>query len=111
MKNGIHKNGKRNWELPLPLRSRNIILPNNKDQGLSRLKNLLRTLDKKPKMSSHYFEFHAGHIQQIFSQYRRLAFSADLLFKIETFAFFTELPTFCKMSADNASPHEWEKFC
>jgi hypothetical protein len=23
--------------------------------------------------------YHAGHIQQIFSQYRRLAFSADLL--------------------------------
>jgi hypothetical protein len=53
----------------------------------------------------------AGRIQQIFSQYRRLAFSADLLWKIETFAFFTELPTFCKMSADNTSPHEWEKLC
>jgi hypothetical protein len=26
-------------------------------------------------------------------------------------AFCTELPTFCKMSADNTSPHEWEKFC
>jgi hypothetical protein len=54
----------------------------------------------------------AGHIQQIFSQYRRLAFSADLRWKIETFAFFTkELATFCKMPADNTSPHEWEQFC
>jgi hypothetical protein len=53
---------------------------------------------------------HAGHIQQIFSQYGRLAFSADLGLKIETFAFFKELATFCKMSADNTSLHEWEKF-
>jgi hypothetical protein len=48
---------------------------------------------------------HAGLTQQIFSKYRRLAFSADLLWKIETFAFCTELPclpTFCKMSADTA---------
>jgi hypothetical protein len=28
-----------------------------------------------------------------------LAFSADLRWKIETFAFFKELATFCKMSA------------
>ena len=54
---------------------------------------------------------HAGHIQQIFSQYRSLAYSADLRWKIETFAFFKELATFCKMSADNTSQHEWEKFC
>jgi hypothetical protein len=50
------------------------------------------------------------HIQQIFSQYRRLAFSADVRWKIERFAFSTELVTFCKMSADNTSPHECDKF-
>jgi hypothetical protein len=55
--------------------------------------------------------YHAGHIQEIFSHYRRLAFSADLRWKIETFAFLKELATFCKMSADNANPHKWEKFC
>jgi hypothetical protein len=54
--------------------------------------------------------YHAGHIQQIFSKYRRLAFSANLRWKIETFAFYTELATFC-MSADNTNPHEWEEFC
>jgi hypothetical protein len=56
-----------------------------------------------------YVDNHAGHIQQIFSQYHRLAFWADLRWKIETFAFCTELSTFWKMSADNTSPHEWEK--
>jgi hypothetical protein len=61
----------------------------------------------RPRMKS---LCHAGHIQQIFSQYRRLAFSVDLCWKIETFAFCTKLPTFCKMFADNMSRHEWEKF-
>jgi hypothetical protein len=39
------------------------------------------------------------------SQYSRLAFSADLCWKIETYAFCRELSTFSKMSADNTSSH------
>jgi hypothetical protein len=36
---------------------------------------------------------HADYIQKIFSQHRRLTFSAYLQWKIETFAFFKELAT------------------
>ena len=57
MKDGIHKNDKGNWEMPLPLRSTNTAFPNNKDQARSRLKHLLQTLKKKPDMSKHYFQF------------------------------------------------------
>jgi hypothetical protein len=35
---------------------------------------------------------------------------SGLAVKIETFAFFKLLPTFCKMSADNTSPQERETF-
>jgi hypothetical protein len=43
-------------------------------------------------------------IQQIFSQRSQRTWGEKL--KLE---FCTELPTSCKISADNTSPHEWEK--
>jgi hypothetical protein len=43
-------------------------------------------------------------IQQIFSRRSQRTWGEKL-----KLAFFTELPTSCTMSADNTSPHEWEK--
>ena len=30
---------------------------------------------------------------------------------VKNYKFCTELATFCKISADNSSPHVWENFC
>ena len=54
---GIHKNEFGNWQLPLPFRSPNIILPNNREQAVRRLSNLLRVFARKPNMKKDYFEF------------------------------------------------------
>ena len=52
---------------------------------------------------------HAGHFHLIFSRYVGSNFPADFLQKIETFAFYRLLNIFGAVSADNRSPHEWEK--
>ena len=57
MEKGIHKNEFGNWQLPLPFRSPNIILPNNREQAVRRLRNLLRVFARKPNMKKDYFEF------------------------------------------------------
>jgi hypothetical protein len=49
---------------------------------------------------------HAGHIQQIFSQYLRQRICGE---KLKVLNFVQNYP-FYVMSADNTSPHEWEKF-
>ena len=46
-----------NWEAPLPLREETKVLPDNRKDALRRLKSTRRTLDKKPLMSQHYFDF------------------------------------------------------
>ncbi|XP_025754388.1 uncharacterized protein LOC106097728 isoform X2 [Oreochromis niloticus] len=46
-----------NWVAPLPFRSPRQRLPNNRDQALSRLMSLRKTLKKKPEMTEHYIEF------------------------------------------------------
>jgi hypothetical protein len=81
--------------------------PSNNSKSIPKLQ--IRQQDKR--FDDENVVLHAGHIQQIFSQYCRLPFSADLQWRIETFAFFKELATFCKMFADNTSPLEWDKFC
>ena len=57
MDKGIHKNESGNWELPLPFRSKNVVMPNNRKQALNRLHGLLRCLKKKPQNEQDYFEF------------------------------------------------------
>ena len=46
-----------NWEAPLPLREETKVLPDNRKDALRRLKSTRRTLDKKPLMRKHYFDF------------------------------------------------------
>lgn len=59
MENSIHKNNEGNWEMPLPFRSKDVKLPNNKTQAESRLAGLLKLLRRKPQMEKDYFEFMA----------------------------------------------------
>lgn len=42
MENGIHKNAQGNWEMPLPFRSNNVSMPNNRSYAFRRLKALLQ---------------------------------------------------------------------
>ena len=48
---GIHKNALGNWEMPLPSHTEDIVMPNN------RLNGLLRTFKRKPEMQSDYLGF------------------------------------------------------
>ena len=57
MENAIHKNSSGNWEMPLPFRSPEIWMPNNRGQALDRLRSLQRTFRKKPQMEKDYVEF------------------------------------------------------
>ena len=45
------------WEAPLPLRKETMVLPDNRKDALRCLKSKRRTLDKKPLMRKHYFDF------------------------------------------------------
>jgi hypothetical protein len=54
---GIHKNASGNWEMPLPFRSENIVMPNNRAQALNRLNGLLRAFKRKPHMQRDYLRF------------------------------------------------------
>ena len=53
----IHKNKRGNWEMPLPLRSSNTVMPNNRSLAVNRLKGLLNTFKKEPMMKEEYFTF------------------------------------------------------
>jgi len=45
------------WEAPLPLREETRVLPDNQKDTLRCLKSTIWTLDKKPSMRKHYFDF------------------------------------------------------
>ena len=59
MENGIHKNAQGNWEMPLPFRSHNVFMPNNRSYAVKRLNGLLQTLKRKPQMEKDYVDFMA----------------------------------------------------
>ncbi|CAM4658376.1 unnamed protein product [Leuciscus chuanchicus] len=52
------------WVAPLPFRTPRQRLPNNREQVFTRLTSLLRTLEKKPEMKSHFVTF----MQNIFDR-------------------------------------------
>ena len=66
MEEGIYRNEAGNWVMPLPFRSRNVVMPNNREQAMSRLQSLVRSFKRKPQMDKDYVEFlgkvteHAG---------------------------------------------------
>ncbi|KAJ8349415.1 hypothetical protein SKAU_G00245450 [Synaphobranchus kaupii] len=54
------------WVAPLPFRSPRRRLPNNREQALSRLTTLRRTLERKPELNSHFnldFDDNSASIQ------------------------------------------------
>ena len=57
MNHSVVKNDSGSWEAPLPLREPSKQLPNNCKNALKRLKSTCRTLEKKPLMKQHYFDF------------------------------------------------------
>ena len=57
MNHSVVKNDAGSWEAPLPLREPSKQLPNNREEALKRLKSTRRTLEKKPLMKQHYFDF------------------------------------------------------
>ncbi|XP_006822096.1 uncharacterized protein LOC102801454 [Saccoglossus kowalevskii] len=57
MQNGTHINRKGNLELPLPFRYNPRRLPNNYQTTMSRFKNLLKQLERKPEMMEQYLQF------------------------------------------------------
>jgi hypothetical protein len=60
----IHKNDKGNLEMPLPFKSNDVNLPNNRHECLKRLLYLKRKLLKNDKVRTDYFEF----MQKIFER-------------------------------------------
>ena len=59
MNQRIHKNTKGNWEMPLPFRSSNVSMPNNRSLAVSRLNSLLRSFKRNPQLEKDYFAFMA----------------------------------------------------
>ena len=57
MDKGIHKNERGNWEMPLPFRSHNVSMPDNRGYAAKHLNGLLRTFERKPKVEKDYLEF------------------------------------------------------
>ncbi|KAK0140410.1 hypothetical protein N1851_022619 [Merluccius polli] len=57
MHDGFAKDGANNWVAPLPFRHPRHRLPNNREQALTRLMSLRKTLKRKPEMKEHYLEF------------------------------------------------------
>ena len=53
----IYKNKRGNWKMPLPFRSSNRVMPNNRSLAVNHLKGLLNTFKKKLKMKEEYFTF------------------------------------------------------
>ena len=51
------KNDAGNWEAPLPFRNPISALPDNREDVRRRFNSTKRTLDRKPEMKKHYFEF------------------------------------------------------
>lgn len=57
MNKHVYKDESNSWVAPLPFRHPRPHLPNNKDQALSRLSSLRRTLEKKPQMKEQFIGF------------------------------------------------------
>ncbi|KAJ8364902.1 hypothetical protein SKAU_G00137330 [Synaphobranchus kaupii] len=53
----VHQDELNNWVAPLPFRSPRPLLPNNREQALSRLSSLRRTLNKNPEMKEQFSSF------------------------------------------------------
>lgn len=57
MEQGLEKDESNSWIAPLPFKTPRPRLPDNKVQALNRLLSLRRSLEKKPVMKEHFFNF------------------------------------------------------
>ena len=57
MNSSLARNESGSWEAPLPVREKFNKLPDNREDAVKRLRSTRRTLDKKPLMKQHYFDF------------------------------------------------------
>lgn len=57
MHHGFVKDEANNWVAPLPFCHPRLRLPNNREQALTRLMSLRKTLKRKPEMKEHFVEF------------------------------------------------------
>ena len=64
MEGNIHENSSGNWEMPLPFRSSEALMPNNRRQALDRLRSLQRAFRKKPQMEKDYVDFLGKNIER-----------------------------------------------
>ena len=64
MESQTHMYEKGHWEMPLPLRSSNTHFPNNRENALTRLKGLLRSFKRNPKIEQDYFDFMAKLLER-----------------------------------------------
>ena len=53
----IHRNELGNWEMPLPFKTDNVTLPNNREQCLKWLLGIKKELLRHDKVQEHYIEF------------------------------------------------------
>lgn len=54
---GVHTNFRGNWEMPLPFKTDEISLPNNREHCLRRLLSLKRKMQKDDKLHADYVQF------------------------------------------------------
>ncbi len=57
MEREVFQDDSNSWVAPLPFRSPRPVLPNNRDQALSRFSSLRRTLERKPDMKEQFVTF------------------------------------------------------
>ncbi|XP_039866234.1 uncharacterized protein LOC120720577 [Simochromis diagramma] len=60
MERDFYQDDANSWTAPLPFRTPRTRLPNNRNQALSRLESLRRTLNKRPEMERHFMDFMQG---------------------------------------------------
>ncbi|XP_026003932.1 uncharacterized protein LOC113009687 [Astatotilapia calliptera] len=60
MERDFYQDDANSWTAPLPFRTPRTHLPNNRNQALSRLESLRRTLNKRPEMERHFMDFMQG---------------------------------------------------
>ena len=70
MESSAYKNEAGNWELPLPIKAKDVSLLNNREFVLNRFKSLMRLFQRKPQLEEDYFKFMAnlfqrGHAQAV----------------------------------------------
>ncbi|XP_064461872.1 uncharacterized protein LOC135372079 [Ornithodoros turicata] len=59
MEEGFTIDDENSWVAPLPFRAQRRVLPDNRDQAMSRFTSLRRTLERKPEVKNHFLAFMA----------------------------------------------------